>query len=85
MTEWSNVAVSKTVEPYGFPGFESLSLRHKSRIPTGSFFCGGLALVNGPSFDHKRTLSKIKNARAGAGSAATQSRTARETGFILQR
>ena len=27
MPEWSNGAVSKTVVPYGHPGFESLSLR----------------------------------------------------------
>ena len=31
MPEWSNGAVSKTVERYAFRGFESLSLRHLTR------------------------------------------------------
>ena len=42
MPEWSNGAVSKTVERYAFQGFESLSLRDLDlrRSSLGSFFDG---------------------------------------------
>ena len=42
MPEWSNGAVSKTVERYAFQGFESLSLRDLDlrRSSLGSFLTG---------------------------------------------
>ena len=38
MPEWSIGAVSKTVKPFGFPGFESLSFRKALPNHFGSAF-----------------------------------------------
>ena len=36
MPEWSNGTVSKTVVPFGYPGFESLSFRKPSLKPASA-------------------------------------------------